>query len=149
DEALVAYLRIDTTNPPGRETAGAKYLQQLLVKEGIPATLVGRDPERQSVYARLSSGTNEKALLLLHHIDVVPAVASEWTNPPFAGTRAGGYVFGRGALDVKSLGIAELMAFVELKRRGAKLTRDVVYLAVADEEMGGIHGARELLETRP
>jgi acetylornithine deacetylase/succinyl-diaminopimelate desuccinylase-like protein len=149
EEALVAYLRIDTTNPPGRETAGATYLRQLLLKEGIPATLVGRDPERQSVYARLSSGTNEKALLLLHHIDVVPAVASEWTNPPFSGARAGGYVFGRGALDVKSLGIAELMAFVELKRRHAKLTRDVVFLGVADEEMGGIHGARELLETRP
>lgn len=149
EEALAGYLRIDTSNPPGRETAGAKYLQQLLVKEGIPATLVGRDPERQSVYARLSSGTSEKALLLLHHIDVVPAVASEWTTPPFSGARTGGYLFGRGALDVKSLGIAELLAFVELKRRGAKLTRDVVFLGVADEEMGGVHGARELLETRP
>ncbi|MCU1347935.1 MAG: putative peptidase family [Acidobacteria bacterium] len=157
EEALVSYLRIDTSNPPGRETAGAKYLQQLLVKEGIPATLVGRDPERQSVYARLSSGPSpgpssgsaEKALLLLHHIDVVPAVAAEWTNPPFAGARAGGYIFGRGALDVKSLGIAELMAFVDLKRRKVKLRRDVIFLAVADEEMGGVHGARELLETRP
>jgi acetylornithine deacetylase/succinyl-diaminopimelate desuccinylase-like protein len=149
EEALVGYLRIDTSNPPGRETAGARYLQQLLVKEGIPAVLVGRDPARQSVYARLASGTGEKALLLLHHIDVVPAVAGEWTNPPFAGARAGGYVFGRGALDVKSLGIAELMAMIELQRRHTKLTRDVIFLGVADEEMGGVHGARELLETRP
>jgi acetylornithine deacetylase/succinyl-diaminopimelate desuccinylase-like protein len=149
EEALVSYLRIDTTNPPGRETAGAKYLQELLRKEGIPAILVGRDPARQSVYARLASGSSEKALVLLHHIDVVPAVASEWTNPPFAGTRAGGYLFGRGALDIKSLGIAELMAFIDLRRRHVPLRRDVIFLAVADEELGGAHGARELLETRP
>src|SRR5204863_3601104 len=73
EENLVAYLRIDTSNPPGNETAGARFLQQLLAKEGIEARLVGDDARRQSVYARLSSGSNEKALLLLHHIDVVPA----------------------------------------------------------------------------
>src|SRR5436305_2277769 len=77
EEALVSYLRIDTTNPPGNETAGARYLQQLLAKEGIPATLVGPDPARQSVYARLKSGSDEKALILLHHIDVVPAVLAQ------------------------------------------------------------------------
>src|SRR5688572_14740441 len=76
EEALVQYLRIDTSNPPGNETAGAKFLQQLLAKEGIEARLVGSDPNRQSVYARLASGTNEKALVLMHHIDVVPAVAA-------------------------------------------------------------------------
>ncbi len=149
ESALIAYLRIDTSNPPGNETAGARFLQQLLVKEGIDARLIGADPARQSVYARLPSGTNEKALVLLHHIDVVPVVAGEWTKPPFAGVRSGGYLWGRGALDVKSLGIAELMAFVDLKRRHLPLRRDVIFLAVADEEMGGLHGCNEILEQNP
>src|SRR4051812_9496545 len=149
ENALVAYLRIDTSNPPGNETSGARFLQQLLIKDGIDATLVGSDPKRQSVYARLVSGSNEKALVLLHHIDVVPAVASAWTTPPFAGTRMNGYIWGRGALDIKSLGIAELMAFIDLKRRHVSLRRDVIYLGVADEELGGTNGARELLEKNP
>src|ERR1051325_1197133 len=101
EDDLVGYLKIDTTNPPGNETAGAKYLQQLLQKDGIPSTLVGADAKRQSLYARLSSGTNEKALVLLHHIDVVPANPNEWTKPAFAGLREAGYIWGRGALDVK------------------------------------------------
>lgn len=147
--ALVAYIQIDTSNPPGNETAGAQFLQQLLMKEGIDAKLVGSDPARQSVYARLSSGTNEKALILLHHIDVVPANPVEWARPPFSGARDAGYIWGRGALDVKSLGIAQLMAMIDLKRRGAKLTRDIIYLGVADEELGGLKGAGELLQKNP
>lgn len=149
EAALISYLRIDTSNPPGNETAGARFLQQLLAKEGIEATLIGSDPNRQSVYARLVSGTNEKALVLLHHIDVVPAIASEWTKPPFSGLSSGGYIWGRGALDIKSLGIAELMAFVDLKRRHLPLRRDVIYLAVADEELGGINGCDALLQQHP
>jgi acetylornithine deacetylase/succinyl-diaminopimelate desuccinylase-like protein len=147
-EALTAYLRIDTSNPPGNESAGAKFLQQLLVRNGIPAQLIGTDPRRQSAYARLRSGTNEKALLLLSHIDVVPAAANEWTKPPFAGVVEQGYIWGRGALDIKSLGIAEAMAMIELKRTNAALARDVIFLATADEEAGGLRGAKELLDTR-
>lgn len=149
EDALVAYVQIDTSNPPGNETAGAKFLQQLLVKEGIEARLVGSDPARQSVYARLVSGTKEKALVLLHHIDVVPTNPAEWARPPFSGARDGGYIWGRGALDVKSLGIAELMAFIDLKRRNVKLRRDVIFLATADEEVGGAKGVGELLEKHP
>jgi acetylornithine deacetylase/succinyl-diaminopimelate desuccinylase-like protein len=149
EEALLQYIRIDTSNPPGNETAGAKFLQQLLAKDGIESRLLGSDPQRQSLYARLESGSNEKALVLLHHIDVVPAVASEWTKPPFAGQRINGYLWGRGALDIKSLGIAELAAFVDLKRRKTPLRRDVIFLAVADEELGGGKGCRELLEKHP
>ncbi len=149
EDALVSYLRINTTNPPGNETAGARFLQQLLLKEGIDAKLVGSNPARQSVYARLRSGTNEKALLLLHHIDVVPVAANEWTKPAFSGLRSGGYIWGRGALDIKSLGIAEAMAMIELQRRHIPLKRDIIYLGVADEELGGLHGCKELLDTRP
>jgi len=143
---LVDYLRIDTSNPPGRETAAARYLESLLRAAGLDAQLVGSDPARRSVYARIKSGSNAPALLLLHHLDVVPATASEWSIPPFSGEISGGYVWGRGALDIKSLGIAQLMAVIALKRSGAALKRDVVFLGVADEEAGGLHGARKLLE---
>ena len=150
EEAFVAYLRIDTTNPPGNETTGATYLRDLLVKEGIEARLVGEDPKRQGVYARLrSDAPSEKALLLLSHIDVVPADPALWRNPPFSGKREGGYIWGRGALDIKSLTIAQLMTVVDLKRRGAKLRRDVIFLAVPDEELGGVLGAKKLLERHP
>src|SRR5471030_2694251 len=149
EDALIGYLRIDTTNPPGNETAGALYLQQLLRKEQIESTLIGSDPKRQSLYARVVSGSPAPALLLLHHIDVVPADASEWTHPPFSGARSAGYIWGRGALDIKSLGIAELMAIVNLKRHRTALRRDIIYLAVADEESGGLHGCGELLDRYP
>src|SRR5436309_4793187 len=149
EENLVNYLRIDTSNPPGNETAGARFLQQLLIREGIDARLVGDDPKRQSVYARLASGSNEKALLLLHHIDVVPADTAHWTKPPFGGVVASGYIWGRGALDIKSLGIAELMAFIDLKRRHLPLRRDGILLGVADEDAGGLRGCGELLEEHP
>ena len=149
EEALVAYLRVDTSNPPGNETNGATFLRDLLLKNGVAARLVGDDPRRQAVYARLESGTNEKALLLLTHIDVVPADASAWTQPPFGGVRSGGYVWGRGALDTKSLTIAQLMAVLELKRRGTPLRRDVVFLATPDEELGGLNGCAKLLTAHP
>src|SRR5260370_13613776 len=149
EDALVSYLRIDTTNPPGNETAGASFLQQLFAKDGIETRLVGSNPARQSIYARLNSGSSEKALLLLHHIDVVPVVMSEWSKPPFSGLRSGGYIWGRGALDIKSLGIAEAMAMIDLNGRRLPLKRDIIYLGVADEELGGLHGCKELLETDP
>ena len=149
EQIFVSYLQIDTSNPPGGETSAARFLQQILVREGVEARLIGRDPQRQSLYARLSSGTTQPALLLLHHMDVVPANPSEWSIPPFSGKTQGGYIWGRGALDSKSLGVAELMAFLDLKRRGVQLRRDVILLAVADEERGGIHGLEPLLMDHP
>ena len=151
EDALVAYLRIDTSNPPGNETAGAIFLRDRLAKAGIAARLVGEDPKRQGVYARLEANpkTNANALILLSHIDVVPANPANWTQPPFSGARDGGYVWGRGALDAKSLTIAQLMSVIDLKRRNAKLKRDVIFLAVPDEEMGGERGAKRFLEKYP
>lgn len=146
---FVDYLRIDTSNPPGRETPAARYLESILRSAGLEAQLVGSDPERRSVYARIKSGSNAPALLLLHHLDVVPANPSEWSMHPFGGEISGGYVWGRGALDIKSLGIAQLMAVIDLKRSGAALRRDVIFLGVADEEAGGLHGTRKLLEENP
>jgi acetylornithine deacetylase/succinyl-diaminopimelate desuccinylase-like protein len=146
EELLVRYLRIDTSNPPGNETRGARFFKEIFDREGIPSRLLGDDPARQSVYARLDSGRAAPALLLLHHIDVVPAARSEWSVPPFEGRRANGYIWGRGALDIKSLGIAHLIAILELHRAKVPLERDIVFLAVADEEAGGLRGAKSLLD---
>jgi len=143
------YLRIDTTNPPGNETRGAEFLRDLLAADGIPSHLVGADPDRQSIWARLDSGTDEPALLLLHHIDVVPTGPEEWKVPPFSGATANGYVWGRGALDVKSLGVAHLMAFLDLHRQARALRRDVIFMGIVDEETGGTRGIAELLESNP
>lgn len=146
---LQGYLRIDTTNPPGREDLAAAYLADILRREGIPFHVARTANGRANLWARLSSPrSNGRALVLLHHMDVVSA-GPGWTVAPFAGEIRDGRLWGRGALDDKSLGIAELAAFVDLKRRGVPIERDVIYLAVADEENGGIEGTSWLLEHRP
>jgi acetylornithine deacetylase/succinyl-diaminopimelate desuccinylase-like protein len=146
---LQGYLRIDTTNPPGREHLSAAYLAEILRREGIPFHVARSANGRASLWARLSSPRSDRrALVLLHHMDVV-SPGPGWTVPPFSGEVREGRLWGRGALDDKSLGIAELAAFVDLKRRRLPIEHDVVYLAVADEENGGIEGTGWLLEHRP
>lgn len=147
---LRGYLRIDTSNPPGRERAGAEYLARILHREGIATQLFVSAEGRASLFARLPADRPGEggALLLLHHIDVVPP-GPDWTRPPFAGTVENGTLWGRGAVDAKSLGIAELAAFIALKRSGAPRRRDVLFLAVADEENGGALGTAWLLEHHP
>jgi acetylornithine deacetylase/succinyl-diaminopimelate desuccinylase-like protein len=149
ERMLVDYLKIDTTNPPGNETRGSEFLLAEFKREGIEAQLVGSNPNRRGVYARLSSGSKEKALLLMNHIDVVPAIASDWTMPPFSGAKAGGYIWGRGALDTKSLAVAQMISMIALKRRQTPLRRDIIFLAVPDEEGGGLRGAKTILEENP
>jgi len=150
---LRGYLRIDTTNPPGGEAKATRYLASILHREGI-ATRTFFSPEgRASLYARLEGAADptvagDGALLLLHHTDVV-APGPGWTVDPFGGAVADGRLWGRGAIDSKALGIAELAAFVDLARSGAPLARDVVLLAVADEESGGARGTGWLLEHHP
>jgi acetylornithine deacetylase/succinyl-diaminopimelate desuccinylase-like protein len=146
---LQGYLRIDTTNPPGREHLAVGYLAEILRREGIPFHVARTADGRANLWARLSSPrSNGRALILLHHMDVV-SPGPGWTMPPFSGEVRDGRLWGRGALDDKSLGIAELAAFVDLKRRRIPIERDVIYLAVADEENGGIEGTGWLLEHRP
>ncbi len=152
---LQGYLRIDTTNPPGNEHKAASYLAAILHREGIPTRLVVSATGRTSLWARLSASATapagaggRRAVLLLHHLDVVPA-GPGWTVPPFSGALRDGRLWGRGAVDDKSLGIAQLAAFVDLKRRKVPLQRDVIYLAVADEENGGGEGTGWLLAHHP
>ncbi len=151
---LHEYLQIDTTNPPegpsiGGEKAAAEYLARILESEGIEAQLLTSPGGRTSLYARLSGpNTDGKAVVLVHHIDVV-AAAGEWKVEPFSGRPLGGSLWGRGAIDVKSLGIAHLAAVLALKRENVSLQRDVIYLAVADEEQGGKEGTGWLLDAHP
>ena len=146
---LQQYLRIDTTNPPGREDRAAAFLAAILQREGIPSRIVKGPGGRANLHARLSSPrSGGRAVVLLHHMDVVPA-GPGWTVPPFSGQVRNGLLWGRGAVDDKSLGIAQLAAFVDLKRRKTPLERDVIYLAVADEENGGLNGTAWLLTHHP
>ncbi len=141
------YLRIDSTTPRG-EASAASYLAEILHREGIATRLLVSPEGRTSLYARIEATSptpGAGALVLLHHLDVVPAEA-DWTVEPFAGLVSKGRLWGRGAIDIKSLGIAHLEAFLDLKRRHLPLTRDVVFLAVADEERGGLQGTGWILE---
>ncbi|HEY0590810.1 MAG TPA: M20/M25/M40 family metallo-hydrolase [Thermoanaerobaculia bacterium] len=146
---LQQYLRIDTSNPPGNEIAGARFLERQLANAGVRAEIIQSAPGRANVYARIRGSSPGEGLMLLSHIDVVPANAKQWTFPPFDGKIARNQIWGRGALDMKSIGIAHLRAFVEVARSGRAPLRDLVFLAVADEEQGGRLGMEWLAANRP
>jgi acetylornithine deacetylase/succinyl-diaminopimelate desuccinylase-like protein len=148
-ELLSQYLQIDTTNPPGNEDKGADFLAGILKQEGIEYKTYEASPGRRSIRAVIPGTGAKGALILLNHIDVVPAQAEEWSVHPFSGAVKDGFIYGRGALDMKGLGILELIAFLHIKRSGLTPCRDVVFLAVADEESGGTLGVQYLLENYP
>ncbi|MBS7615627.1 M20/M25/M40 family metallo-hydrolase [Candidatus Bathyarchaeota archaeon] len=142
-------IRFDTTNPPGNETPAAKYLAELLEKEGFECDVLESAPRRGNVITRLK-GTGEKPnLLLLSHLDVVAANPKEWSVHPFSGLVKDGFVWGRGALDMKSMTAMEVMVMLLLKRNNVKLKGDVILAATADEEKGGEAGAGWLAQTYP
>lgn len=152
DEAvglLQEYIRVDTTNPPGNEKAGAIWLAAVLKKNGIDAEIFETAPGRACVYARLKGTGKKRPLVLLNHIDVVPAQASDWTQPPFGGVIADGEIWGRGTIDMKGMGIAELESLLMLKRSGKTLDRDVIFLGTPDEEVGGTYGAEWFVKNQP
>jgi acetylornithine deacetylase/succinyl-diaminopimelate desuccinylase-like protein len=141
---LADYLRINTTNPPGNEILAARFLKGILDKEGIPAVILDTAElggTHANLYARLKGNGSKRAIVLLHHMDVVPATASQWQVDPFSGAVKDGYIWGRGAIDMKGEAVAHLMAMIALKRSGVKLNRDIVFIGNADEEFtstGGI-----------
>jgi len=146
---LQEYVRIDTSNPPGNELPGAQFLARLLEKNGVHAEIIESTPRRASVYARIAGRQHGDGLLLFNHIDVVPATKGGWTRPPFAAEAHLNQVYGRGALDMKGIAICELLAFIDVARTHRMPERDIVFLAVADEETGGKLGTAWLLEHRP
>jgi acetylornithine deacetylase/succinyl-diaminopimelate desuccinylase-like protein len=144
---LQGYIRVDTINPPGNEIAGAEFLAAILKKEGIPYEIVESAPGRANIWARLKGG-DKPALLLLHHMDVVPADRRFWSTDPLSGEIKDGLIYGRGALDTKSSGILNLATLVALHRSKATLNRDVIFMATADEEAGGAYGVGWLVTNR-
>jgi len=150
DEAvarLQEYIRLDTTNPPGNEALGVEFFARIFEAEGIPYESVESAPGRGNIWACLEGGP-EPGLILLSHMDVVPADESFWSHPPLSGDIKDGFVRGRGTLDMKGIGIIELHTFLALHRMGKPLNRDVMFMATADEEAGGFFGAGWLAENR-
>jgi len=148
-DVLTDVLRIDTQNPPGGETAAATAFARKLEADGIQAEVFESAPGRGNLHARLAGTGSGRPVILLAHLDVVPADARGWRVPPFAGVKEHGYVYGRGALDCKGVAAAELMTLVALKRSGQPLGRDVILLLTADEETGGKAGAGWVVQHRP
>ena len=148
-ELLRAYLAIDTTNPPGNEIAGARFLADVLTRGGIESRTAESAPGRANLVARVRGDSSLGGIVLHHHIDVVYADRRFWTVDPFGGELRDGFVYGRGAIDMKSTGILQLAAVLALKRAGARLKRDLIFLATADEEAGSAYGAQYVAATHP
>lgn len=139
-------IRINTTNPPGNETAAAKFLATTLEAEGLKCEVLESSKGRGNVLTRIEGSDENPSLLLLSHLDVVPATPREWSIDPFSGSVKEGYVWGRGALDCKSLVAIEALVMKLLARNEVKLKGDVIFAATADEEMGGGAGVGWLVE---
>ena len=143
---LRGLIRIDTSNPPGNEIRAAEFIKNILENEEIPAKVLASTPTRGSVIGRLKGNGAKGPLLLLSHLDVVPVEAERWKVDPFAAEIKNGYVWGRGALDIKDLTSMELMALLLAKRVGLKLKRDIIFAGTADEEAGGTYGVKWLIQ---
>ena len=141
------YVQFDTSNPPGNELPAAEWLRDQIVQRGITADVTVHEPfpNRGLVVARIPGSEKLKPLMINHHIDVVAADPAQWTHPPFSGAIADGYVWGRGTLDTKGLGIMFLLALESLLKEGVRLRRPIVMTAVPDEEAGGT-GMKWLVE---
>lgn len=141
-------IRFDTTNPPGNETPCAEFLAELFRRERIEPELLESAPGRGNVLARLKGDGSKPPLLLSAHLDVVPALDG-WTHPAFAAEIHDGCVWGRGAIDMKHMAAMSVLALLEIKRKGLKLKRDLIFAGVADEEAGGRFGAGWLVDNHP
>jgi acetylornithine deacetylase/succinyl-diaminopimelate desuccinylase-like protein len=152
DEALSLisqFLRIDTTNPPGGEEAAALFLEDILRREGLGAEIYAAAPGRANIISRIKGRKKGGPIILLGHMDVVPAREEEWTVHPFGGEVRDGYLYGRGTIDMKSQVICQLLAFVDLAHRGVIPGRDIIFLATCDEEVGGANGMEFMLYRIP
>lgn len=148
-ENLRGYLRIDTQNPPDNVEPGVSYLRALFEKEGLEVRTYQSAPGKINVLVRLPAspaGSRLKPILLLNHIDVVPVDPARWSVPPFGAAVKDGKIWSRGAMDMKGPGMIQAEALIALKRSGARLNRDILWLATADEETGGVYGAKWMID---
>jgi acetylornithine deacetylase/succinyl-diaminopimelate desuccinylase-like protein len=144
---LQEYISIDTTNPPGNEMKTAVFLKKILDREGIENQIFDLGNNRANLLAILRGDGSKKPVILLHHMDVVPADPEYWTVPPFSGKIIDGKIYGRGAVDMKAKGIIDLMTIINLKRMNVPLKRDIMLLAVSDEEVASL-GSRWMVEKK-
>jgi len=145
-EYLRRLVQFDTSNPPGNEIDAASYVADVLRAEGIDAEVLESAPRRASVVARVPGDGSKRPLLLLGHLDVVPADPAKWSVEPFSAEIKDGYVWGRGTLDTKGLIAMEMMAMILAKRQNLPLKRDLKFAALPDEECGGELGAQWITE---
>lgn len=153
-ELLAEAIRIRTVNPPGNEAALARHLAEQLDRAGIEHEVIETPspeggPPRAAVWGRLRGEGGRPALVLLSHLDTVPAKREEWSVDPFAGEIWDGFVWGRGALDAKGVAVTHLMTMLELARAEEPLERDLIFLATPEEETGGAIGAGWIAARRP
>jgi acetylornithine deacetylase/succinyl-diaminopimelate desuccinylase-like protein len=146
---LQEYVRVNTSNPPGNEVSGARWLGARLAREHVAYEIIESAPGRGNLYARIRGRRHDGALLLLNHIDVMPADPRTWTQKPFAADIVINMMWGRGTLDMKGIAICQLEAFLAVARSGRTPEHDLVFLATADEERGSSAGMAWLLAHRP
>jgi len=145
-ELLQSLIRFDTTNPPGNEAQCVSYVDFLLTEAGFETTILASDSNRPNLIARLKGQGTAPPLLLQGHVDVVTTANQDWTHPPFEGKLVDGYIWGRGALDMKGGVAMMLSAFLRAKAEGLIPAGDIVLAILSDEEAGGDYGANYLVE---
>jgi acetylornithine deacetylase/succinyl-diaminopimelate desuccinylase-like protein len=149
EELLQNLIRFNTTNPPGNEALLMEYIDSLLTAAGFETAFLAKDPTRPNLLTRLKGKGEAPPLLLYGHADVVTTANQKWTYPPFEGRIADGYVWGRGALDMKC-GLAMMIAsLLRAKAENLQLAGDIIFCAMCDEETGGNYGAKFLVEEHP
>lgn len=144
-QSLSDYLKIKSINPPGNEGNTAEFLANQLRQRRMDPKIYISAPDRVNLVARLAGDGSKKPILLFHHMDVVEADPTRWSCDPFSGEIREDYVWGRGAIDMKGMGIMQLLAMDLLQRYDPKRTRDIIFLAVADEEKGGTFGTQWMI----
>lgn len=142
-------LKIDTSNPPGNETEACYYLKKIFSQNGIETTIIESSQGRGNLVTKLEGEKERNAILLSGHLDVVPAMEKGWTHPPFAGVVDKGFVWGRGAVDMKNMITYSLMTFLTLKRLGISLKRNIIFAGFADEEDGSSFGCKYIVQNFP
>jgi acetylornithine deacetylase/succinyl-diaminopimelate desuccinylase-like protein len=145
-ELFRALLRLDTSNPPGRERAAADLLAESLRMDGIEPRILEAASQRANLLARLKGNGSRAPLMLTAHLDVVPADAARWRHPPFSAVEDGGWIWGRGAVDMKNMAAMSAVVLKALRREEVPLARDVILAAVADEEAGCRYGSKFLVD---
>lgn len=148
-ELFIQYLKLDTTNPPGNEIRAANFFADICKREGIEYKVFEPFPGRGTLWARLRGDGSKRPVILLNHTDVVPHSPEFWSVPAFSGEIKDGFIYGRGAMDMKSLGMAQFVTMLALKRAKVPLKRDIIFLATADEEAGGLQGAGWFAKNHP